>query len=631
MPTGATAATRSCRDNSSGAETTNCAEGTCTEFCKITACDTAAGYILKDGTCESQVGKPCTTEQLPENAVAGTQRENNGKIECVISECANGFEVRPDKLSCAPKMVLSPEQYQDEIAELADNAQKMHERETSLENRILGAAGIGATGIGGTMIGGALAERRADDAAERAMRAYLETFRCDYGNGTNVKGGETNVELPGGNDMIGLYTEYAQLANDLKIRKEALGLRPGIESEVVIDKAETGLYEYSNNGITGGTYASIARALLNPDGEDAKMWAAQRAATDSKLKTGAIVAGVGTVGSLAGNIAINHGKGNNAKEIIARYEKLRAPLAAAAEHANTPYTPGDNSLDCSRFTGTTGVGKSPNCVCADPTNTRFNYDRGGCVPCESNKVYNQNDECVCPSATPRWNDATNRCESEPTVCLLANKLKHSTKCECVENASAPDGKNCQCKTDEGFEEKDGQCVQKEVPPEHESGSEIGKFSFSADALFASSRWEIKSDKLTQLRSDLANAKQTAEKEKIDLNADDYCVVVVGKTDRTQYPQNSSMNNTKLSLYRANAIKDELKTVFKESNILTYGIAAKDCPKTKYPKANTADCRRVDVTWLAGSCEDNKNNTTNWISNVAEATDAISELQSLLKK
>ena len=120
-----------------------------------------------------------------------------------------------------------------------------------------------------------------------------------------MTGGQTNVELPGGNDMIALYTQYAQLANDLKLRKEMLGLSPGIETSVVIDKVDTGLYDNAGVGIVGGGYASIARAIMNPDGDDAKMWAAQRAKTESKLKTGGIVAGSGIVGGAIGNVAIN--------------------------------------------------------------------------------------------------------------------------------------------------------------------------------------------------------------------------------------------------------------------------------------------------------------------------------------
>ena len=178
-------------------------------------------------------------------------------------------------------------------------------RERALPNRILSAAAIGAGGIGGAMLGAAIAEQRADAAAEQEMQAYLQSVRCEYGNGKSVPGGQTNVELPGGNDMVALYTEYATLANDLKIRKDALGLRPGIESEVVIDKADTGLYDNVGVGIVGGGYASIARALMNPDGDDAKAWAAQREKTATTFKTGGIVAGTGIVGGAVGNIAIN--------------------------------------------------------------------------------------------------------------------------------------------------------------------------------------------------------------------------------------------------------------------------------------------------------------------------------------
>ena len=619
-------AEKKCEPKSAGATAGVRACNNGREVCQITACDEPA-YTLVGDTCVSNDGKPCNDEiPLPENATAGTLHNENGKMTCVATACANGFDL--NRGECVAKMVLSKEDYQKEIGELSENAQKMHDKETSLANRAIGAAGIGATGIGGTMIGGALAERRADTDAERAMAAYLETFRCDYGAGRNIKGGEVNVELPGGNDMIGLYTEYAQIANDLKARKTALGIRPGIESEVVIDKAETGLYEYNSNGITGGTYASIARALMNPEGEDAKMWAAQRAATDSKLKTGAIVAGVGAVGSLAANIAVNHNNPNKVKEILDYYAPLKAPLMQAAEHANQP-SPTDTSLNCSNFTATTGVGKAPDCVCKDPTNTRFIQDKGGCVPCEGGKVYNQNNECVCPSATP--NNATNGCEAEPAVCPLANTLKQSIKCECVANASASDGKNCRC--DDGYEEKGDTCVLKEVPPAtiNEPGREIAKFSFSTDALFDTGRWEIKPNKRNQLQKDLADAKQTATKENINLNTDDYCVIVVGKTDRTQYKKGSSMNNQKLSLYRANAIKNELKTVFKESNIRTYGIAETDCPATTYPMANTSTCRRVDATWLAGSCDENIHGSTNWVSNVTDAAAAASKLQDLIKK
>ena len=178
-------------------------------------------------------------------------------------------------------------------------------RERSLENRMLSAAAIGATGIGGMMAASALAEQQADENAERDMRAYINTFRCEYGNGKTVRGGETNIELPGGNELIELYTQYATLANDLKMRKEALGLKSGIESAVVIDKADSSLYDNASVGVVGGGYASIARAIMNPDGEDADKWRMQQEEMAEKLNTGATLAGGGAIGGAIGNIKIN--------------------------------------------------------------------------------------------------------------------------------------------------------------------------------------------------------------------------------------------------------------------------------------------------------------------------------------
>ena len=201
--------------------------------------------------------------------------------------------------------ILSDMVEYNELDELREKYEDAKARERALPNRVLGAAAIGAGGIGGAMLGAAIAEQRADAAAEQEMQAYLQSVRCEYGNGKSVPGGETNVELPGGNDMVALYTEYATLANDLRIRKDALGLRPGIESEVVIDKADAGFYDNVGVGIVGGGYASIARALMNPDGDDAKAWAAQREKTATTFKAGGIVAGTGIVGGAVGNIAIN--------------------------------------------------------------------------------------------------------------------------------------------------------------------------------------------------------------------------------------------------------------------------------------------------------------------------------------
>lgn len=196
---------------------------------------------------------------------------------------------------------------QDNIDKLKDSAKSAKDREQSDANKLLGAAGIGATGVGGMMLASGAAEQDADADAENAMRAYLATFTCSYGNGKNVRGGDVDIELPGGNDLIALYAEYVALANDLKVHKEALGMRPGIESEPILNAATSGLYDDVAIGKTGGAYASLARALTDPNSQDAKMWQEQKDEAAEKKKTGAITAGIGAAGSLVGDLIINSG------------------------------------------------------------------------------------------------------------------------------------------------------------------------------------------------------------------------------------------------------------------------------------------------------------------------------------
>ena len=276
-----------------------------TAICEIKSCNDGFRHDTASNTCIDKNKQPCT-DHGDKNAASAFYENRRGKQTCVIITCKTGYATNSDGTKCEPKNVLSAEDQQKKIAELQDNAQKMKDKEQSTENKLLGAAGIGATGIGGMMLASGLAEQSADADAESAMRAYLATFHCNYGGGKNVAGGTTDVELPGGNELIGLYAEYVNLANDLKSRKEQLGLRPGIESEAILESATSGLYDDVAVGKTSGAYVSLARALMNPDGEDAKMWAEQTDKTAQQIKTGAITAGAGGVVGVAGNVAINH-------------------------------------------------------------------------------------------------------------------------------------------------------------------------------------------------------------------------------------------------------------------------------------------------------------------------------------
>ena len=181
----------------------------------------------------------------------------------------------------------------------------MKEKETSTANKALGAASMGATGLGVSQILQSTAEQNSDQRAESDMAAYLETFRCDFGNGQNIRGGQTAIVLPAGNALMQLYNEYKTLAQDLKSAKETLGMSPGIESETIFDKANTGLYDNVSIGKTDGAFTSLSRALADPTGTDATEWDDQKSDTSKTLKTGMITTGAGIVGGIAGNMLIN--------------------------------------------------------------------------------------------------------------------------------------------------------------------------------------------------------------------------------------------------------------------------------------------------------------------------------------
>ena len=286
----------------------------------------------------------CSISDVPHSAEVKKEKDPNTR-ECVAISCVDGYEVidgkcieetveqvvgeeTVDKIDdvvedtknndTEPEKELTKEQQLAKIAELQENYDNMKEIENSFENRMLGATGMATMGIGGMQLATAMTEDRADDAAEQQMKAYLATFSCTYADGKRFGGGETAIELPGANELINLYSEYVGLANDLKTRKEALGLRAGIEAQPILDSATSGLYDDISTGKTSGAFTSLARALSDPNGADAAAWAAQRAETAEQKKTALTTLGIGAVATVAGNILINR---NNEKERSAEIQK----------------------------------------------------------------------------------------------------------------------------------------------------------------------------------------------------------------------------------------------------------------------------------------------------------------------
>lgn len=193
------------------------------------------------------------------------------------------------------------------LKKLEDAYQQAKKRETSLANRTLTAMTMAATGIGGMQLAQGLAEQKADKDAEMAMDAYMATFRCEYGGGKSFKGGATQIELPGGNDseMMKLRQSYLKLAADLKERKNILGLKAGIESLVVLDKVQTGLYDDEGVGVTSGAYGSLYRAKMGNEADQAKLDEAGQVSA-GRVKGGGAALGTGVVGGVSGDLLINH-------------------------------------------------------------------------------------------------------------------------------------------------------------------------------------------------------------------------------------------------------------------------------------------------------------------------------------
>lgn len=461
--------------------------------CHVTECD--PGYEVLNDACVEISGK---CKSLPRKAKSGNRKwdEKTGKEICIVTECESGYSISDDKLSCQSK--LSEADSRARVDELRENAKKMHDKETSTANKLIGAAGIGATGIGTSQALSALSEQRADKNAENDMRAYLATIKCDYGTGKTVNGGETGIELPGGNELTQYVTQYKTLAADLKVRKTALGMSPGIESETIIDAAETGLYDNAATGKTNGAFTSLSRALSDETSADAQAWAQQKADTASKLKTGAIVAGVGAVGSAIANLAVNSGadKQNKSDEILAKYAslyKLEREVAALPA-AKLPQCP----------TGATGT--HPNCVCPN------------------GQTYNPN-TTTCDTVTQPEEQQTIDTEEPQTPTPEIVSLT--------------------------ITEKTSNTNKAEITLPNDQLFDIGKSTLKPDAQSA----------LTKFGTELN-----------DPAWNNCTITIVGHTD----PVGGNRVNQRLSLARANAVKDAINTTNGSITFKTSGKASADC-------------------------------------------------------
>ncbi len=594
------------------------------EKCHPTKCKEGFALNADKTSCEKTDGD-CTPDQAAavENATATALK--NGK--CIATECKDGFEIKNDKCKAAQEIQqknspqLSKEDAANRMDELQANAKALKDNERSTENKLLGAAGIATVGIGLSQTMSAKAEQSADETAEQDMRAHLATFRCTYGGSTSIQGGEKEIQLPV-IDLSKNKSEYITTAAALKEMKASLGLMPGIESEEIIDAATSGLYDDVAIGKTSGAFTSLSRAITDATSADAAAWEKQKADSASKLKTGAIMAGAGAVGTAIGNALINkNAPQDKSREINAKYDKLKKMAdTAATDQEKIP------SKKCSEFTGTTQNGNAPDCSCSDK-NARFFPDAGGCVTCDGGKSYNDQNECVCPADRPVEQNGT--CAAASAGCALTG-LVETSSCACIQNAMQI-GNACICDGGNGFvKNADGKCEKIPTPARttpkidvpdldfsefetneilpfaSKSGDTIFNFSFKSDKLFASGKSTLSSAATTEFLNDFRTKLDAALKEQnINLAQMDYCVQLTGHTDRTPIKKGIKLTNQSLSEARAKTIKDVLtknNTPLKAENTISHGVGESNCSVSEYPAANSPECRRVEINITTGACK-----------------------------
>ena len=260
------------------------------------------------------------------------QEKTIDKATKKINKAKSAPDGNSDDSSSTAKDPRTDEEKQKALAEKQAAYDEAKETEQSLENRMLGGLTMAATGIGGMELAQGLAEQKAAAAAEQDMSAYIATFRCTYGDGKQVKAGPDEIELPGGNDanMMKYRNEYMTLAADLKVRKEALEMKPGIESEEILDKSQMGLYDQENTGIESGAYASLYRAKMLGSEEDQAKLDEEAKKSKARVIGGATALGVGVVGGMVGNSLINGELGDLVKNGSAKSLKAAIKIETDA-------------------------------------------------------------------------------------------------------------------------------------------------------------------------------------------------------------------------------------------------------------------------------------------------------------
>ena len=189
-------------------------------------------------------------------------------------------------------------------------------KEQSNANKLLTAGATAAAGIGGMELMQGISEQKSTKESEQSMASYIATMRCRYGNGKQIKAGTDEIELPGGNNsnIMQYRSEYFTLAKDLKERKVALNMTPGIESEEILDKSQMGLYDDENLGMNSGAYSSVYRAQMYNSETDATQIDDAKQTAKNRMIGGGVATGVGVAGGIVGDQLLNGELGQKIKD-----------------------------------------------------------------------------------------------------------------------------------------------------------------------------------------------------------------------------------------------------------------------------------------------------------------------------
>lgn len=466
------------------------------------------------------------------------------------------------------------------LKKFRDNATSVS-RTNMIDKAITGVSGA-SMGVGGMQLAQGLGEQAADKDATSQMQGYLSGLYCTYA-GSRVSYGATGVQLDGGNELDLMREEFINKATALKKTKEQLGLSSGIESEVVLDRATTGLYQNEGTNRAASEFGRLSEALLDDTGRDAQLIADQQATSQTRVTGGAIAAVGGAAVAIGGQTALEKlGASDKSDDIKEKYAKLRQSANETTNNLNS--LPVQTIESCP----TNSTSTSDGCICDN--NSIMPSDGSECVRCGSDQTA-QNNVCVCN--TPGqvvWSDG--QCRAAWPV-SATNAQEEPTK-QIIPDPAAPLTAT-ELEITETHEDVPTQTIipvaavpiitNRVVIPETTARIEI-----SNSTSFGHSSYTLISAAKSGINEFINNNKE--------ILSDAKCIKIVGHADHTGEPK---FNNKKLSQQRANAVAQ----LFAEfSKTTAVGMGSSECKNADgRPLQGRQDsCRKVIIVVSNDSCE-----------------------------